>query len=70
MSFFDEVVKFFSQIVGNSNWFIDSIKGFLSLFKEAITWTSSFSSSGIPPVFAWILPLVMLATVFEFVRGR
>lgn len=70
MSFFDEMQKFFSQFVESSNWFIDNLNYFLSLFKEAITWTSSFSSSGIPSVFAWIFPLVMLATVFEFVRGR
>lgn len=70
MSFFDEVQKFLSQFVENSNWFTDNLKYFLSLFKNAISWTSNFSSSGIPPVFAWILPLVMLATVFEFMRGR
>lgn len=70
MSFFDEVQKFLSQFVENSNWFTDNLKYFLSLFKNTIIWVDNFSSSDIPSIFAWILPLVMLATVFEFVRGR
>lgn len=70
MSFFAEVIKFFSQFVESSNWFSDQIESFLNVFKESIEWAKNFSSSGIPPVFAWVLPLVLAATVFEFIRGR
>lgn len=70
MSFFDNIIKFFSQFVESSNWFSDMIKNFLIAFKDAIAWANNFSASGIPPIFAWILPLVMAATVFEFIRGR
>ena len=68
-SFFDEISEFFSQFVVNSNYFDDVSQNFLFLFHDAIEWTMNFSHD-LPPTFSWVIPLVMLATIFEFIRGR
>lgn len=68
-SFFEEISEFFSQFVENSNYFTNVVKNFLLIFNDGIEWVLNFSHS-LPPTFSWVLPLVMFATIFEFIRGR
>ena len=70
MSFFDEVVKFFSQIVDGQNSYMDVFRRLLDTFLDAIKWVRDadiISSDG--KGWGWIFPLVVLIIVINFVRG-
>lgn len=70
MSFFDEVVKFFSQIVEGRNDYMEVFRKLLGVLLDAIEFvrtTRIFSDNG--NNWGWILPIVILILVVNFVRG-
>lgn len=67
--FFTELTEFFSQVVKNFNSYSDFLKESLNTFGDALRFLSNFAQN-LPPKFAWIVPLVLMFMVFDYIRGR
>lgn len=67
--FFDEIAEFLSQVVDNFNSFQMFMQNSILSFGDALEWIRNFNEN-LPEKFAWILPLVMLFMVFDYIRGR
>lgn len=67
--FFEEIAEFLSQLVANTNSFQSFLTDAVYSFSDVLEWVKDFSSNlGAP--FSWCIPIVMLFTVFDFIRGR
>lgn len=67
--FFAKLCDFLSDLSINYNSFSDFVKGSVLNFSDAFTFVKNFSGA-LPEGLQWVLPLVMLYTVFDFIRGR
>lgn len=68
-SFFSEVCDFFSQIAYGLNWIDDFVMSFLDSSSDALSVVSAFSVQ-LPPQISWIIPSMLGAMIFHFIRGR
>ena len=67
--FFEKLCDFLSDISINFNDFSGFVKGSVFNFADAFTFVHDFSEQ-LPEGLQWVLPIVMLYTVFDFIRGR
>lgn len=68
-SFFSEVCDFFSQTAYYVNWVHDFVMSFLSSSSDAFLVASEFSAK-LPAQISWIVPSMLGAMIFHFIRGR
>lgn len=67
--FFAKLCDFLSGLSINYNTFADFVKGTVLNFSDAFIFVQNFSGA-LPEGLQWVLPLVMLYVVFDFIRGR
>lgn len=67
--FFNEITDFLSQLVTNANDFKSFLANSLQSFSDVLEWVKEFSNN-MPAPYSWVIPLVLMFTVFDFVRGR
>lgn len=67
--FFEKLCDFLSDVSINYNNFSDFVKNSVFNFADAFTFVRNFSEQ-LPEGLQWVLPVVILYTVFDFIRGR